>query len=175
MRIFFIVLSTLLFVACGNSEKKANLSENKANKLLEIEHTNSVEYVSFGKKITEEQSIASEEMYEKYKKMEIGDTLDVKFSAQVSKVCKNKGCWMKLSLPNGNETMVKFKDYAFFVPKDIEEKKVVVHGKAYVAVVSVEEQRHYAKDAGKNEAEISAITQPKRTLSFEADGVLIKQ
>ena len=71
--------------------------------------------------------------------------------------------------------MVKFKDYGFFVPKDIEEKEVVIHGKAFVAEVSVEEQRHYAEDNGKSEAEIAEITLPKRTLSFLADGVLIKK
>jgi hypothetical protein len=33
--------------------------------------------------------------------------------------------------------------------------------------------RHYAEDAGKSKAEIAAITEPKREVSFEASGVLI--
>jgi hypothetical protein len=82
---------------------------------------------------------------------------------------------MKLDLPGEEDVMVKFKDYGFFVPKDIYQKEVVVHGEAYVTEVSVEEQQHYAKDSGKTEEEIAAIDQPKRTLSFEANGVLIKE
>ena len=59
------------------------------------------------------------------------------------------------------------------MPKNIADKDVIVNGKAYVTEVSVDEQRHYAEDAGKTEEEIAAITEPKRTLSFEADGVLL--
>uniref|UniRef100_UPI0035622737 DUF4920 domain-containing protein n=1 Tax=Seonamhaeicola sp. TaxID=1912245 RepID=UPI0035622737 len=93
----------------------------------------------------------------------------------VLKVCKAKGCWMTLDLGDGNEAMVKFKDYGFFVPKDIAGKDVVVNGKAYVKEVPVDELQHYAEDAGKSAEEIAAITKPKKTFSFEADGVLIAQ
>ncbi len=41
--------------------------------------------------------------------------------------------------------------------------------------MSVEDQRHYAEDAGKGEDEIAAITEVETTLSFEADGVLVKK
>ena len=71
--------------------------------------------------------------------------------------------------------MVKFKDYGFFMPKNIAGKEVIIDGKAYVSELSVEEQRHYAEDAGKSEEEIAAITEPKRTYSFEANGVLLKE
>jgi hypothetical protein len=71
--------------------------------------------------------------------------------------------------------MVKFKDYGFFMPKNIAGKEVIVNGKAFVSEVSVEEQRHYAEDAGKSEDEIAAITEVKRTYTFEADGVLLKE
>ena len=81
---------------------------------------------------------------------------------------------MTLNLENGEEAMVKFKDYGFFMPKDISGKEVILNGKAFVNEVPVDEQRHYAEDAGKSKEEIAAITQPKKTYSFEADGVLIK-
>jgi len=42
-----------------------------------------------------------------------------------------------------------------------------------VEEVSIDEQRHYAEDAGKSAEEIASITVPKRTYSFEADGVLV--
>jgi len=72
-----------------------------------------------------------------------------------------------------NEAMVKFKDYGFFMPKNITDKEVIVNGKAFVSEVSIEEQRHYAEDAGKSEDEIAKIIEVKKTLSLEADGVLL--
>ena len=45
----------------------------------------------------------------------------------------------------------------------------------FVNEVSVDEQRHYAEDAGKSKEEIALITEPKKTYSFEADGVLLVQ
>lgn len=177
MKNFFVVLFVLFLVSCGNTEEKKNAATSTNLSASPFENGNSQidGYAAFGKTISTEQTVSSEEMYGKYKNLKIGDTLKVKFSAEVAKVCKRKGCWMKLRLPEGKTSMVKFKDYAFFMPKEIEEKEAIVHGKAYLTVVSVEEQRHYAKDAGKSTAEIVAITQPKRTLSFLADGVLIKQ
>ena len=55
------------------------------------------------------------------------------------------------------------------------EKEVIVNGKAYISEMSVEDQRHYAEDAGKSEEELAAITEVETTLSFEADGVLVKK
>ena len=39
--------------------------------------------------------------------------------------------------------------------------------------MSVDEQRHYAEDKGATKEEIEVITEPKRTFSFLADGVLL--
>jgi hypothetical protein len=117
----------------------------------------------------------SKEMATLYKDMKPNDTLVVAFEAKVNAVCQNKGCWMKLEMPNSETAMVKFKDYGFFMPKDIAEDTVVVHGKAFIQEVSVDEQRHYAEDAGKTKEEVEAITEPKRTYSFLADGVLVPE
>ena len=46
-------------------------------------------------------------------------------------------------------------------------------GLAFIDEMSVEDQKHYAEDSGKTEDEIAAITEPKRTLSFLSNGVLI--
>ncbi len=74
-----------------------------------------------------------------------------------------------------DEAMVRFKDYGFFMPKDISGKEIIAEGKAYVEEMSVEDQRHYAEDGGATPEEIAAITEPKRTLAFEAHGVLIPE
>ena len=82
---------------------------------------------------------------------------------------------MKLDLGNSKESMVRFKDYGFFVPLDADNKEVIVNGKAYVTKISVDELKHYAKDGGKSEEEIAAIIEPEFTYAFEADGVLMKK
>lgn len=132
-------------------------------------------YQSFGKEITVAETMESSVMASHYKSMQAGDSIRTKMKAKVIDVCQTKGCWMTLNLENGNEVMVKFKDYGFFVLKDIAGKEVIVNGNAFVNEVSVEEQRHYAEDAGRTANDIASITQPKRTFSFEADGVLIQQ
>lgn len=108
-------------------------------------------------------------------RLETGDTLAVKVQGTVNAVCQKKGCWMNLTGPDAAAApmMVRFKDYGFFVPMDISGREVVIDGKAFYKVVPVDELRHYAEDAGKSEAEIAAITEPKRELNFEAAGVLL--
>ena len=133
-----------------------------------------INYQTFGDKITDENVLTKNEMMEKYKSLKPGDTLNVKFAATVKDVCQKKGCWMNLEMGDA-ETMVRFKDYGFFMPKDIAGKEVIVNGKAYVEEMSIEDQRHYAEDGGKSAEEIAAITEPKRILAFEADGVLIPE
>ncbi len=133
------------------------------------------EYNSFGGTISSDVILYQDAIVEKYKNLSEGDTIDIAFSSTVNDVCKAKGCWMKVALDNEEETMVKFKDYAFFVPKDIENDTIIVQGKAYISETSVDELRHLAEDAGKSEEEIAAITTPKKTYAFMADGVLVKQ
>jgi hypothetical protein len=91
----------------------------------------------------------------------------------VRDVCQNKGCWVSIDLGKGESMRVMFKDYGFFVPKDIAGKEVILKGRAYFETVSIEDQKHYLKDAGKSTKEIDAINEPKSELAFEATGVLI--
>lgn len=164
-------LSTLLLVllvtSCGQEKKNSETTQ------ADVETTADITYASFGDEIAADNALSAAEMASKYESLKIGDTLNTKVLANVNSVCQAKGCWMRLDLENDEELMVKFKDYAFFMPKNIADKNVIVNGKAYVTEVSVDEQRHYAEDAGKSETEIAAITTPKRTYSFEADGVLL--
>lgn len=136
---------------------------------------NAKELASFGDKILADRSISSLEMMQKYDGMAVADTLQTKFTAVVKEVCQAKGCWMKVELDGGEEAMVRFKDYGFFMPKDIAGKEVVVNGYAFVEEMSVANQKHYAEDGGKSEDEIAKITKPKKTFGFEADGVLLRE
>lgn len=96
-----------------------------------------------------------------------------KVSGKVAEVCQEKGCWMKIEKANGEKVMVRFKDYGFFMPKNIVGKEVVLEGETVEKEVSVKQQQHYAKDAGKSEDEIKKITKPKKELQFVAKGVLV--
>jgi len=102
------------------------------------------------------------------------DSVAVKVTGQVQQVCQAKGCWMDVKLADNSVMKVRFKDYGFFVPKDLAGKSVTINGMAYNKSVSVAEQQHYAQDAGKSATEIKAITQPKQSVTFVADGVEIK-
>jgi Domain of unknown function (DUF4920) len=127
---------------------------------------------SFGKKIEETNAIPAEQL-----PATIGDktTLNTKITGKVESVCQVKGCWMKVLTADGQTMRVSFKDYGFFVPKDIAGKTVVFEGEAKVKTTSVAELRHYAEDAKKPKAEIMKITEPKRELTFVADGVIVKK
>lgn len=126
---------------------------------------------NFGKKINEKAAIAAAQLPEQ---MGTKETMEAKVTGTVESVCQAKGCWMKLKLDNGETMRVTFKDYGFFVPKDIAGKTVVVQGVAQKKTTPVAELRHYAEDAGKSKEEIAKITDPKNELAFVADGVIVK-
>ena len=125
-----------------------------------------------GKKITENGAIPATQLAAK-----MGDKTEMpaKVEGTVESVCKMKGCWMKVKTSDGQTMRVTFKDYGFFVPKDIVGKTVVVEGTAETSTTPVADLRHYAQDAGKSKEEIEKITEPEKALTFVADGVIVKR
>lgn len=126
---------------------------------------------TFGKKIDDKKAIEASVLPAK---MGSEETMNAKVTGTVESVCQVKGCWMKVKMDNGETMRVMFKDYAFFVPKDIAGKTVVFEGEAQKKTVPVEHLQHYAQDAGKSKEEIAKITEPKQELTFIADGVIVK-
>ena len=166
-KIAAILALSLIFMACKNE---------KSNDEVEIlAEANPGSYNSFGAEINSESVMTSKEALEKFNSLKPGDTLNFKFSSEINSVCKKKGCWMILELPEEEAVRVTFKDYGFFVPKDSENTEVIVEGKAFLNETSVEDQKHYSEDEGKSEAEIDAITSPEITKAFIANGVLLKE
>lgn len=164
-KILMIFGIALTIMACKSEDKKTEIKEVE-NELAD--------YTSIGEEISADAAKSTSDMAIAYGAMQVGDTINAKMIGKVDEVCQSKGCWMKVDLEDGKQIMVKFKDYGFFMPKDIAGKEVVINGKAYVNEVPVDELQHYAEDAGKSAEEIAAITEPKVTFSFEADGVLLK-
>jgi hypothetical protein len=107
-------------------------------------------------------------------KLESGSILaDTIIKAKILEVCPNKGCWLKLELPDGQQAMVKMKDYGFFVPLAAKGKNVVIDGAVSLKTTPVSELKHYAEDAKKSKAEIDAITEPKKEISILANGIVV--
>lgn len=165
-KILLVLAISFAVFSCKNEQKE----ESSNSQVEEV----AINYQSFGDEITDEGVLTKTEMIEKYNALKPGDTINVKFTTTVKDVCQKKGCWMNLDLGN-DEAMVRFKDYGFFMPKDIAGQEIIVNGKAYIEEMSIEDQRHYAEDGGKSKEEIAAIIEVKRTLAFEADGVLIPE
>lgn len=134
-KIIILSLSLVTLYSCNDKKEVAEKQEVEA-----------VNYTTFGDSITNENVLTNDEMLAKYETMKAGDTLNVKFGADIISTCKKKGCWMTLNLAEGKESFVKFKDYAFFVPKEgAENHHAIVSGKAFIEEISVDELKHYAK------------------------------
>jgi hypothetical protein len=160
-KLMCVCLTALMLASCGNDQPAKTENGDAAN---DGKH--------FGARIDAANAITYDELIPK---MGATDSLAVKVSGKVSEVCQKKGCWMTLvsDQPGQPEMRVTFKDYAFFMPKDLSGKRVVVEGYAYVDVTPVDVLRHYAEDAGKSKEEIEKITEPKREVAYEASGVVI--
>ena len=165
-KIGIVMLLSFVIVACNSAKKDTN----KENKI--VENT----YSSFGDTVSASDYLSSNDALSNYKALKLGDTINLKFNANIKEVCSKKGCWMTLPAGNEDETiMVRFKDYGFFMPLDAAGKEVIVAGKAFVKQVSVADLKHYAEDAGKSSDEIANITEPAMEFAFEANGVLLKK
>ncbi|WP_181305276.1 DUF4920 domain-containing protein [Rufibacter sp. XAAS-G3-1] len=130
-----------------------------------------VKVSTYGNKITSEGAISAAELP---KLLTNQDSAQAKVASNVLDVCQAKGCWMEVAVQGQEPMRVSFKNYGFFMPKDIVGKEVVFEGVALRDTVSVADQRHFAEDAGKSKEEIAAITAPKPSITFVATGVQVK-
>ena len=163
MKKLFLVpaLCLLAFSSCNNTPSEEK-KEEVAKDLLQF----------FGDSITEAGAIPANQLIAALKGK---DSLQVKITGVIDEVCQKKGCWMNVVLGDGQSMKIRFKDYGFFVPKDAMGKTAIFEGYAYNDTIPVNELKHYAEDAGKSKEEIEKITQPEISISFEANGVIIKK
>ena len=122
-------------------------------------------------KTSEVKAISVEALEGKLKQDKKVENVIVK--GEVTDVCSKKGCWVTLKTDDGSSFFVKMKDYGFFVPTALKGKNVVLEGVAEKEITSVEELKHYAKDAKKPQSEIDAITLPKEEIRFLAKGIKV--
>ena len=162
MKKSLIIISAFIFIFSCKEKQSSRIP-------VQVQSTT---YNLYGDAFETDSIISLDELSQKIEK--IGDTLQLTLKGTIKEVCTKKGCWMTLSMENDSEMMVRFKDYGFFVPLDAS-GEVLIHGKAFMSETSVDDLRHYAEDAGASDEEIAAITTPKTSYNFEADGVLISQ
>ena len=160
--LFSIMLSTLVF-AQQTEAKKVGPPEGKAM-VGEI-------YGAGVSVKAEKSAMTTAKLDQKLKKSAKVENVAVK--GKVVKVCDKKGCWFTVETDNNEKFFVKMKDYAFFVPTALEGKTIVLEGNAETKVTSVDEQKHYAEDAKKSQAEIDAITKPQDEIRFMASGIKV--
>ena len=122
----------------------------------------------FGENIEKNKIMSKKELISLY---DHDSKFDAKFEATVVDVCQMKGCWMRLDLGDNKKVMVSFKDYGFFVPKDISGKNVIVSGEAFKKTISIDELKHYASDRGESKDIIASIDKPEIVYSLIANGV----
>lgn len=160
---YLIICSLALALFSCKSTPKGEVIESEAGV---------AKVVSFGERIDQKNVISYDNLLTQFG---ASDSLKTKVMGTVEGVCQAKGCWMNIvsDSPDKPSMFVKFKDYGFFMPKDISGKKVIMDGYAFKEVTPVDELRHYAEDEGKSAAEIAAITEPKEELKFMASGVLL--
>ncbi len=165
-KIAVLALCSLTLWACNNT------TENTEEKTTVAESKQEVAYNFYGDSISTSGAVSVNQLLDQ---MKANDSMQVKVSGTVNSSCKMKGCWMKMDLGNGKEMHVTFKDYEFFVPKDLNGEEVIVEGYARIDTLDVDYLRHLAHDAGKSEEEIAEITEPEVSITYEATGVAIKK
>ena len=167
-----ISIAALLAISCNTASKSTAKKEVSESEAYATFQNNKGDGKAFGEKVTAKDAVTYDAMLEKMSAA--GKVDNVKVMGKVEAVCKAKGCWMNIASEKGAPSMfVKFKDYAFFMPKDLAGKKVVMVGNAFKEITTVEELRHFAQDEGKSKEDIAKITKPKEDIKFMANGVLI--
>lgn len=167
MKKLVLALTAVVALAACSSENKTANKEN-----TEV-HTSVGNYDSYGALISPDSAIDASTLV-----AEMGNSpsYEAKIKGKVIDVCSKKGCWMMVDIGNGEQMRIVFRDYAFFVPTDKDKivgKEVIMEGVATFETISIDDQKHYAQDAGESKEEIAKITEPKNVLGFEAIGVLV--
>lgn len=153
MKLVLALLTFLGLMAFAAAENKTSVKKTK----------------TFGGKISQTKALSLDEVMANFKKYE-GKTIVME--ATPEKVCEKKGCWMVLD-DGKHKVRTLFKDYGFFVPKDIVGQKVRVQGIMAQKKVSAATRRHYMKDAGAKARDIKKIISSEMQYQFTADAVEI--
>lgn len=168
----YVASILLVLVLAGCNSKKENQSANDLHSSETARvATEDLHGDNFGDHISRQGALPANTVSAL---IENQDSLEVKIRGEITEVCQKKGCWMMMDIGNEEKMRVTFKNYSFFVPKDIDGQYAVVEGVVKKEITDVAALRHYAEDAGKDDREIEAISEPEENLVFVAKGVIIE-
>lgn len=143
MKKIFYLLFAIVLVACSSNQET---------------------FESFGEEISSENSITTNRLLSEVNEVEAA----FKVKGVVEEVCQAKGCWMTLRNDQGASIRITFKDYDFFVPKDISGREVILEGVAFQEKLEEDVAKHYADDGG-----VEYDESMRNQISFVANGVLV--
>lgn len=94
---------------------------------------------------------------------------EVLLVTEVREVCAKKGCFF-IAQDGDLTARVTFKDYGFFIPTDSGGKEVILKGVLTEKILSEEQAKHYAEDAGQDP---DLIKGEQREYSIVATSVIV--
>jgi hypothetical protein len=142
--IALLILLVSLFVACEKPQQTENSEK-------------------YGGEVT---MLSSTSLDEIYANPELFDGKELKLVGTIGEVCQKKGCWLKLK-DGDRDITVRFKDYAFFVPKDGAGNQVIVQG-----IFQAKTDKHVEEEA-QAQREAGEEVNEEPSYSFTASAVVI--
>lgn len=167
-----LILLTTLFISLNIAQAKK--IEAKSN--------------TFGEKISVPKSGVKSvtEALSELSKSETKELKEVYLKGEIESVCKSKGCWLTLKGFDGKgddscakaaqggasqkDLRVVFKDYGFFVPKDLQ-GSVVLKGSVKSEKLSAKQVKHFLKDMKCSKKIIKSVKAPIYRYRMIADGL----
>jgi len=163
MKYLSLILLILIAEACGQAPKPTASTETEKT---------GQSTGNFGNEVVSAGAIPANEITGVFTD---SDTTGITISGNITASCKHSGCWMNVDMGNGETIHVTFLDESFTIPLDAAGKNVVAQGVAIRELIPVEALQNYAREEGKTEEEVAAITEPVYAYEFIASGVLIEE
>jgi len=162
MKYLSLVILALMMASCGQTPQKP----------AHAEKVNTSATGNFGNEFSPEITIPATQVADVFTH---SDTAAITISGNIAASCQHTGCWMDLDMGNMETIHVTFKDDSFTIPLNAAGKNAIAEGIAIRELIPVDKLQKYAKEDGKSEAEVAAITKPAYAYEFIADGVLIEE
>lgn len=171
-KVFFLFAASGLILACNNNTNENTDSPDQVDSTAveSVDEEVLPDTGNFGSVITSDGAMSMADMEAALGDM---DSLPVKVKGEVAEVCQKAGCWITLERENGEMMRVKTMDQ-FFLPKNCSGRLAIVEGLVRKVTTPIEELQHYAKDAGKSDEEIAAISEDKQSIEMIASGIIIQ-
>jgi hypothetical protein len=160
-KLSFLLVIILMISACNQQTEKTTMDKMHSE-------TTVSEDGFYGETFDADKAVSSAELVTMLEKE---NPVAANLRGKIVQSCTHMGCWMDIDLGEGQKVHVTFTDDSFTIPLDAAGMTAIFKGKGSKEEVSAELLKAYAKDEGKTQEEIDAITEPGWEYSFIASGV----